>query len=348
MLTPLLLTAALTAQLVEVPLHRFRTFAEPRVIAAAALSPDAHTVSLWTRWSPETPCTRWTVDVQTGATEGFGEDACPLPPLPPQVRCEASGCRLERKGQPSPLGEVALQGVPTRAQLAAHRLKPVAALNFDGALTFVSLVDGKLLSSFGHAGFALRGLAASEAVEWLLWVQGRDGADHLYLADGDELLAPPAQRPFVRSVPRLRMPSSFGWKKDTRSTPGSVCEFFERGVMVEDDVLLLDWSEDAKPFDLRVRGQGGQLQKWRVDVASATPVAGLQVERVHFPKQARWRLKIRFPFPLEALAMAEGGAKIARLRPIERPMSTTSSEPACLFTDGELQPERLLLDALLR
>lgn len=190
-------------------------------------------------------------------------------------------------------------------------------------------------------------MAASEG-EWLLWAQGRDGADHLYLADGDELLAPTPARPFVRPVARLRLPSSFGWKKDTRSTPDSPCEFFERGVMVEDDVLLLDWSADAKPFDVHVRGQGGQLQHWRIDVASATPVARLQVERVHFPKQARWRLKLRFPFPLESLALTEGGAKGARLRPIARPMSTASTEPACVFIDGELQPERLLLDVGLR
>jgi hypothetical protein len=149
-------------------------------------------------------------------------------------------------------------------------------------------------------------------------------------------------------VARIRLPASFGWKKDTRSTPDSPCEFFERGVMVEDDVLLLDWKDDAKPFDVHVRGQGGQLQKWRVDVASATPLPGLQVDRMHFPRQSRWRLRIRFPFPLHSLALAEGGAKVARLRPIERPMSTTSTEPACVFVGEELQPERLMLDVLLR
>lgn len=344
MLTPLLLLAHLSGQLVEVPLLRFKGFAEPRSIAAVALSPDAHTVSVWTRWAPRTPCLLWTVDVQTGATEGLGEDACPQPPLPPEVACDGAGCRLVRAGQSLPLGEVALQGVPTRAQLAVHPTRQVAALNLDRWLSFVSLTDGRLISSFGHADFTLRGVSASAEVEWLLWVQGRDGRDHLFLADGDELLAPTVQRPLVRPVARVRLPSTFGWKKETRATPDSPCDFFEGGVMVEDDVLMLDWSADAKPFDLRVRGQGGQLQKWRVDVASATPVAGLQVERVHFPRLARWRLKISFPFPLETLALAEGGAKVARLRPIERPMSTTSSEPACVLVDGMLQPERLLLE----
>ena len=348
MLTPLLFLAVqLPAQLVEVPLHRFKAFAEPRGIAAVALSPDAHTVSLWTRWSEQTPCVRWTVDVQTGATEGFGEDACPEPELPPPVRCDDAGCHLERKGKPLPLGEVALHGVPTRAQLTVHPHHEVAALRFERSLDFISLSDGQLISSFGHAGSVLRGIAASEG-EWLLWSQGRDGADHLYLADGAELLAPTPTRPFVRPVARLRLPSSFGWKKDTRSTPDSPCEFFERGVMVEADVLLLDWNADAKPFDVHVKGQGGQLQQWRVDVASATPVAGLQIDRVHFPKQGRWRLKIRFPFPLEALALAPAGAKVPRLRPIAVPMSTGSTEPACVFVGGELQPERLLLDVLLR
>ena len=344
MLTPLLLATLIPAQLVEVPLHRFKAFAEPRGIAAVALSPDAHTVSLWTRWSGQTPCVRWTLDVQTGKTEGLGEDECPEPELPADVRCDAAGCHLERKGKSLPLGE---QGAPVRAQLALHPHHEVMALNFERALSFVSLSDGHLISSFSHAGFALRGIAAGEK-EWLLWSQGRDGADHLYLADADELLAPTSSRPSVRPVARIRLPSSFGWKKNPRSTPDSPCDFFERGVMVEDDVLLLDWREDAKPFDVHVRGQGGQLQKWRVDVGSATPVPGLQVDRVHFPKQSRWRLKIRFPFALDSLALAEGGAKVARLRPIEPPMSTRSTEPTCVFAGDELQPERLMLDVLLR
>lgn len=145
------------AQLVEVPLHRFKAFAEPRSIAAVALSPDAHTVSLWTRWSEQTPCVRWTRCVQTGATEGFGEDVCPEPALPPEVRCDAAGCHLERRGKPLPLGEVALQGIPTRAQLAFHPGRQVVALNFERWLTFVSLPDGQLISSFSHARAARRG-----------------------------------------------------------------------------------------------------------------------------------------------------------------------------------------------
>ena len=343
MLTPLLLAALLPGQLIEVPLHRFKAFAEPSGIVAVALSPDAHTVSLWTRWSEQTPCVRWSLDVQTGATEGFGEDECPEPELPPDVRCDAEGCHLERKGKSLPLGE---QGVPVRAQLALHPHHEVLALNFDRALSFVSLTDGHLISSFSHAGSALRGLSAGEK-EWLLWSQGRDG-DHLYLADADELVAPTFSRPTVRPVARIRLPSSFGWKKDTHSTPDSPCEFFERGVMVEDDVLLLDWKEDARPLDLHVRGQGGQLQQWHLDVGSATPVPGLQVDRMHLARQSRWRLRIRFPFPLDALALAQGGAKVARLRPIERPMSTRSTEPACVFVNEELHPERLMLDVLLR
>ena len=341
MLTTVLLLV--THQLVEVPLHKFKGFAEPRGIAAVALSPDAHVVSVWTRWSDQTPCIRWTVDVQTGATEGFGEDECPQPALPSGVSCDEKGCRLGKK----PLGETALQGVPTRAQVAGHPVEPVIALNLERALTFVSLTDGHLISSFSHAGSALKGVAASEG-EWLLWTQTHDGADHLYLADGAQLTAPTPERPFVRAVSRIRLPSSFGWKKDTRGTPDSPCDFFERGVMAEDDVLFLDWSADAKPFDVRVRGQGGQLQKWRVDATSPTPVAGLQIERMHLAKQARWRLKIRFPFPLEALALTDSSTKAARLRPIAAPMSTSSSEPACVFVDGALQPERFMLDALLR
>ena len=341
MLTSLLLLV--TQQLVEVPLHKFKAFAEPRGVAAVALSPDAHIVSIWTRWSAQTPCIRWTVDVQTGATEGFGEDACPEPALPPQVSCEAKGCRLGKK----PLGEVAVQGMPTRAQLTVHPVESVIALNFERALTFASSIDGHLLSSFGHAGFAVKGVAASEG-EWLLWTQSRDGADHLYLADNAELIAPTGEKPFVRAVARVRLPSSFGWKKDTRGTPDSPCDFFERGVMGESDVLFLDWSADARPFDVYVRGSGGPLQKWRVDATSATPVPGLTIERMHLAKQARWRLKIRFPFALEALAISDPSTKPARLRPLSPPLSTSSTEPHCVFVDGELQPERFMLDSLLR
>jgi hypothetical protein len=342
----------LTQQLVEVPLHKFKSFAEPRAIAAVALSPDAHTVSVWTRWSAQTPCLRWTIDVQSGATEGFGEDACPEPPLSPAVKCEATGCRLGKK----PLGETALQGTPTREQLTMHPVEPVIALHLEEALTFVSSTDGKLLSSFSHAGFAVKGVAASDG-EWLLWVQARDGADRLYLADNAELTAPPVEKPFVRAVSRVRLPSSFGWKKDTRGLTDSPCDFFERGVMATDDVLFLDWRADATPLsprgasshmDLYVRGQGMQLQKWKVDVSSPTAVAGLQIERMQLAKQGRWRLKIRFPYPIDSLAITEGGAKPARLRPISVPLSTSSSEPHCVFVGGELQPERFMLDSLLR
>ncbi|MDP1827958.1 MAG: hypothetical protein Q8L48_32085 [Archangium sp.] len=350
MLTSVLLL--ITSQLVDVPLHKFKAFAEPSTIAAVALSPDAHTVSVWTRWSAQTPCIRWTVDVQTGATEGFGEDACPDIPLPPAVKCEATGCRLGKK----PLGETTLQGTPLREQLTVHPVEPVIALNFERALTFVSSADGKVLSSFSHAGFAVKGVAASEG-EWLLWVQARDGADHLYLADTAELIAPAAEKPFVRAVSRIRLPSSFGWKQDTRGLTDSPCDFFERGVMAGDDVLFLDWRADAKPlsprgasshFDLYVRGQGRQLQKWKVDVSNPTAVAGLHIERMHLAKQGRWRLKITLPFPIDSLAIAEGGVKVARLRPIAWPLSTRSTEPSCVFVDGELQPERFMLDSLLR
>lgn len=333
----------LTSQLVEVPLHQFKSLAEPRAITAVALSPDAHTVSLWTRSSSQTPCLRWTVDVQTGAAKGFGEDACPEPPLPVAVKCEATGCSLAKK----PLGEPALQGIPTRTQLTVHPVESVIALNFEQALTFVSSTDGKLLSSFSHAGFVVKGVAASEG-EWLLWVQARDGADHLYLADGAELIAPVAEKPFVRAVSRVRLPASFGWKKDTRGLADSPCDFFERGVMATDDVLFLDWLADARPIQLHVRGQNGQLQKWKIDITSPTAVAGLQVERVQLTKQGRVRLKIRFPYPIDSLAISQSGAKVARLRPLAWPMSTVSSEPNCVFVDGELRPERFMLDSLLR
>ena len=317
MLTSVLLL--ITNQLVEVPLHRFREFAEPHVIAAVALSPDAHTVSVWTRWSPQTPCLRWTVDVQSGRTEGFGEDACPEPALPPEIRCNDKGCHL---GRATPLGEVELQGVPTRSQLTVHLVDPVIAINFERALSFVSLTDGRLISSFSHAGFAIRGVAASNG-EWLLWAQNQEGVDRLYLADGAELIAPrvDSRGPFVRPVARVRLPASFGWTKDTTGTSDSPCDFFERGLMIEDDLLMLDWKAGARPLDLRVRGQGGQLQKWRIDISSPTPVPGLTVERMQLTRQERWRLKIRLPFPIDALAISEGGARVARLSPIAWPMS---------------------------
>ena len=345
MLTTLALL--LTNQLVEIPLQQFKDFAEPRTIAAVALSPDAHTVSVWTRWSAQTPCLRWTVAVQTGATQGFGEDTCPAPALPTGIHCDAKGCSLDKK----PLGEVALQGIPTRAQLTVHPVAPVIALNFERSLTFVSSTDGQLISSFAHAGFAVRGVAASET-QWLLWTQSRDGADHLYLADPDELLAPKVERPLVRPVARIRLPSSFGWKKDSLGTPDSPCDFFERGVMAQDDLLFLDWpaanpTSSGALIELRVRGRGGQLRAWRIDVAGGTPTAGLQIDRVHLAKQARWRLRIKFPFPIDALALTDGG-KPPRLRPIAVPMSTLSSEPHCVFVDAELQPERFMLDPFLR
>jgi hypothetical protein len=321
-----------SAQLVEVPLHQFQKFAEPRGIAAVALSPNAHTVSVWTRWSEQTPCVRWTIDVQTGKTEGFGEDDCPASaPLPP-LRS---------------FGEEALQGKPTPSQLTVHPVEPVIALRFEHALTFISRADGKLISSFRHGGYSVKGVAASEG-EWLLWVQSADGAEHLYLADAAELTSRRAQKPFVSSVPWLRLPDSFGWKKDTKGTPGSVCDFFERPVMIAADVLLLDWNAASKPIDLRVRAQDGRLQKWQIDIGSATPVAGLQVERMQLAKQGRVRLKVRLPFGIDALAVVPSGAKVARLSPIEAPLSTGSTEPACIFVDGALKPERFMLDAWLR
>lgn len=262
--------------------------------------------------------------MQSGHTEGFGEDACPAAPKRPP--------------------KLDLQGAP---RFAVHPIDPVIALNFDRALTFISRVDGHVLSSFSHAGFTVKGVAASDG-EWLLWVQRADGADHLYLADGAELTTPAAERPFVRSVSIVRLPQTFGWKKDTRGTPDSPCDFFEKGVMTQPDVLFLDWRADSKPIDVRVKGQGGQLQKWKVDVGSATPLPGLQVERMQLAKQGRWRLRIQFPFALEALAIVEGGAKVPKLRPIVAPVSTASTEPACVFVDQELKPERFMLNPIAR
>lgn len=302
----------LSTQLVEVPLHRFKGFAEPNTIAAVALSPDAHTVSLWTRWSAQTPCVRWTVKVQTGATEGFGEDAC-----------------------------------PDAEPLTSHPVELVDARLSPRSLDLLSRPAGRLLGSFGHAGFTVRGVAASEG-EWLLWVQAADGADHLYLADGAELTAPVLERPFVRPIARIRLPATFGWKKDSTSAPDSPCEFFERGALVEDDVLLLDWPADSGPIDVRVRAQHGKQQKWQVDVASATPLPGLQVERVKLAKQERWRLRIRFPYAVEQLAISAAGKPVQRLRPVATPLSTNQGEPTCLFVDGQLRPERFMLDPLLR
>jgi hypothetical protein len=305
------LTLLLASQLVEVPLHQFKKLAEPRAIAAIALSPNAHVVSVWTRWSEQTPCVLWTIDVQTGGTEGHGENDCP--PAKPQVE---------------------------------HPVDKVNAVISERALTFNSH-DGKLLTSFGHEGFKLKGIAASDG-EWLLWTQTWDGVDHLYLADGAELTASPAQKPSVRSVPLITLPSTFGWKKDSNATPGSVCDFFERGVMISDSTLFLEWKAGSKPIDLRVKGTSGQLQKWQVDVGSATPVPGLQVERMELKKQGRWRLRIQFPYAIEAIAITPAGTKVGRLSPIEVPMSTATSEPHCVFANGTLAPERFMLDALLR
>lgn len=302
----------LSAQLVEVPLHRFKGFAEPSAIAAIALSPDAHTVSVWTRWSAQTPCVRWTIKVQTGATEGLGEDACP---------------------EPSPL--------------TSHPIELVDARLTERSLDFLSRPGGKLLSSFRHAGSSIRGVAASDG-EWLLWTQAADGSDHLYLADDAELTGPLLERPYVRPLARIRLPATFGWKKDTTAVPDSPCEFFERGALVEDDVLLLDWPAQSNPIDVRVRLRNGKQQKWSVDVASATPLPGLQVERVQLPRQQRWRLRIRFPFAVEQLAISPAGKVVQRLRPVAMPVSTTSGEPTCLFVEGELRPERFMLDPLLR
>ena len=310
MLTTLALL--LTSQLVEVPLHQFKKIAEPRDIAAIALSPNAHIVSVWTRWSAQTPCVLWTIDVQTGNTEGQGENECP--PAKPPIE---------------------------------HPVDKVNAVISERALTF-NARDGKLLTSFSHEGFKVKGIAASDG-EWLLWTQTADGrVDHLYLADGAELTASPAQKPAVRSVPLIQLPSTFGWKKDSNATPGSVCDFFERGVMISDSTLFLEWKAGSKPIDLRVKGTGGQLQKWQVDVGSATPVPGLQVERMELKKQGRWRLRIQFPYAIDAIAVVPGGTKVGRLSPIESPMSTNTSEPHCVFGNGTLSPERFMLDALLR
>lgn len=310
MLTSALLL--LSTQLVEVPLHRFKSFAEPNTIAAIALSPDAHTVSVWTRWSAQTPCVRWTIKVQSGATEGLGEDACP---------------------EPEPL--------------TSHPIELVDARLTERSLDFLSRPGGRLLSSFGHVGFKVRGVAASEG-EWLLWTQSADGSDHLYLADGAELTAPLLERPFVRPLARIRLPATFGWRKESASAPDSPCEFFERGAMVEDDVLLLDWPAQSNPIDVRVRLRNGKQQKWSVDVASATPLPGLQIERLQLAKQQRWRLRIRFPFAVDQLAISPEGKPVQRLRPVVRPLSTNLGEPTCLFVDGELRPERFMLDPLLR
>ena len=306
------LTLLVTSQLVEVPLHHFKKIAEPRDIAAIALSPNAHVVSVWTRWSEQTPCVRWTIDVQTGNTEGLGEDACPI--------------------------------VSDRA---AHPIEQIDTVRSERTLSFTMRKGGVLLTSFTHEGFAVKGVAASEG-EWLLWVRSAEGADHLYLADGAELTWGAAQKPYVRSVPLLLLPSSFGWKKDTKGLAGSVCDFFERGVMISSSTLFLDWNANSKPIDVRVRGEGGQLQKWQVDVASPTPVAGLQVERMELKKQGRWRLRIEFPYAVNAIAITPSGVKAPRLSPIEAPLSTSSTEPHCIFVDGVLKPERFMLDASAR
>jgi hypothetical protein len=43
-----------------------------------------------------------------------------------------------------------------------------------------------------------------------------------------------------------------------------------------------------------------------------------------------------------------GGTKVGRLNPIERPISTNTAEPHCVFSNGTLAPERFMLDAQLR
>lgn len=324
-----LTVALISSQFREVPLTRFNELADARVITAVATSQDGHTVSLWTRWSDTAPCLGWTIDDTGERAEGLGEVPCPSPPPTGRRRLF-----LDTK----------MMGAPKSLTPVLDTFRNRVALAFPHALGVASNEDGTVLGAWSLGDFTLKGVSVGEH-DWLLWVQDEKGTDRLFFVDPTSLeLGEIEAQPLVETIPRLNL-SGFGWKKDMPTRQVGPCTLERRGVMVDASALLLDWKSSTSRIEVRAQLTTGEQKAWKLDAAGGTPLAGLDVQRVHFARHGVWRLLIRFPAPVVSLAVTEA-EKARRLSPIVTPLFNQAA--TCISKDGVLRPPDFSLDSRWR
>jgi hypothetical protein len=319
--------ALISSQFREVPLTQFSRTADARFVTAVATSQDGHVVSLWTRWSETAPtCQGWTLDDEGARVEALGDVPCP-PPAP--------------RGKRHLFLDTRALGAPKTLVPVLDSAREQVALVFPRALGVARDEDGALVGAWSTGDFTLRGVAPAEK-EWLVWVQDAKGADRLFFVDPQWLTTGPLEEPLVESVPRVTL-SGFGWKKDMPSRQVGPCTLEGRGVMVDEQVLLLDWRASTSRLEVRAVSTTGEQRVWKVDAAGGTPVAGLDVQRVRFARHGVWRLSIRFPFVPTQLSVSELDKPAKRLSPVLRPAAHGGSA-SCVSRDGVLQPADFTLD----
>lgn len=321
-----LTVALISAQFREVPLSKFNAFADARTIHAVATSPNGHTVSVFTRWSATAPCLGWTMEDTGEKPEGLGEVPCPdAPPT----------------GKRHLFLDTKVMGAPKTLVPVLDSFRDRVALVFPHALGVASNADGAVLGAWSLGDFTLKGLSVGEH-DWLVWVQDAKGGDRLFFVDPEYLTSGPLEQPVVETVPLMKL-SGFGWKKDMPRQQVGPCTLERRGLFIDDRALLLDWRSSTSRLEVRAQLASGEQKVWKVDAAGGTPVAGLDVQRVHFARHGVWRLLIRFPEQVTALAVTEADTP-KRLSPVLQPIVYGGLGTVCTLTDGVLRPADFTFD----
>lgn len=321
-----LTVALISSQFREVPLAKFNALADARIIHAVATSPDGHTVSVWTRWSEKAaPCLGWTMEDTGEKPDGLGEVPCPdAPPT----------------GKRHLFVDTKVLGAPKTLVPVLDTYRNQVALVFPRALGVASNEDGSLLGAFSLGDFSLKGVSIGEH-DWLLWVQDNKGTDRLFFVDPALLVGEPLESPIVETIPAMAL-AQFGWKKDMPTQQVGPCTLERRGVMIDDTGLLLDWKSTTSRIEVRAQLATGEQKVWKVDAAGGTPIAGLDIQRVHFARHGVWRLLIRFPSHVTSLAVSEAD-KPKRMSPMLQPL-VFGGNATCIYKDGVLRPSDFTLD----
>ncbi|MFT3712005.1 MAG: hypothetical protein QM817_30555 [Archangium sp.] len=311
-----------TAQVREVPLTKFNQLADARVIHAVATSQNGHTVSVWTRWSESAPCLGWSFDDEGEKPEGLGEVPCPAAPP---------------RGKRHLFLDSKLLGAPKQLVPVLDAQRGLVALQFPHALGVARDEDGTMVGAWGLGDFTLRGLSVGEH-DWLLWVQDAKGVDRLFFVDPAALTSGEFGDPAVETIPLMNV--GFGWKKESTKQQVGPCTLERRGVMMDEQTLLLDWRASTSRIELRATSVNGEQKVWKLDAAGGTPVAGLDVQRVHFARDGVWRLHVRFPWPVSQLSLSETDKPARRLSPVV----SAVGDSMCVMKDGVLRPSDFTLD----
>ncbi|MBL8916805.1 MAG: hypothetical protein JNM17_39245 [Archangium sp.] len=335
-----LTVALISSQFREVPLDEFNKLADAKLIHAVATSPNGHTVSVWTRWSEKSvPCLGWTIrsaDESAGAirdtgkkTEGLGEVDCP---------------NAAPTGKRHLFVDTKVMGAPKTLVPVLDTYRNQVALVFPRALGIASNDDGSLLGAWSLGDFSLKGVSIGEH-DWLLWVQDAKGTDRLFFVDPALLVGEPLESPIVETVPSMTM-TKFAWKKEMPTQQVGPCTLERRGVMIDDSALMLDWKSTTSRIEVRAQLASGEQKVWKVDAAGGTPVAGLDIQRVHFARHGVWRLLIQFPAHVTSLAVSEA-EKPKRMSPVLQPL-VLGGDATCIYKDGVLRPPDFTLDSRWR